>query len=55
MAKATVRLITKDEYLKYKSLTNRYEREFRKRNPAKHKRESRAFVKAIVKGQQKQK
>jgi len=44
-----VELVSKEKYLKYKSLCNRYEREYRKRNPTKHQANSRHLINAIVK------
>jgi hypothetical protein len=48
MAKAIVKLITAKQYAEYKSLCNKYERELRKKNPKKHKEESKAFISAIL-------
>lgn len=48
MAKAIVKLITAKQYAEYKSLCNRYEREIRKKNPKKHKAESKAFIESIL-------
>ena len=44
-----VELVSKEKYLKYKSLVNRYEREWRKRNPQKHIQKSKTLINAIVK------
>lgn len=49
MAKATVRLISAKQYAEYKSLVNRYEREWRLKHPKEHKEESKALLHAILK------
>lgn len=49
MAKNKVRLITAKEYAELKPLVNRYEREWRKRNPKKHEVESKKLLSAILK------
>ena len=51
MAKSIVKNITAKQYAEYKSLCNRFEREQRKKNPKKHKAESKAFLSAIAKNQ----
>lgn len=44
-----IRIVSEKEYRRMKSLVNAYERNWRNRNPSKHKENSKSLISAIVK------